>query len=96
VISAAKALASADLKKSGKLPIRAGLLEGGVLSTDDARALASVPDKNTLRASLVGLISAPARGLVTVLAANPAGVARLLQARIDKSGGDAAPATEAS
>ena|SRR5690349_8093952 len=97
VINAAKLLTTPELKKSGKLPLRAGLLEGSVLSPNDARALAGVPDKNTLRAKLAGLISGPARGLVTVLAANPAGFARLLQARVDKSGGgDAAPAPEAT
>ena len=97
VMNATKLLTSAELKKSGKLPIRAGLLEGQVLSANDAKALAGVPDKNTLRAKIVGLISAPSRGLVTVLAANPAGFARLLQARVDKAGGgDAAPAAEAS
>ena len=97
VINAAKLLTSAELKKSGKLPIRAGLLEGQVLSQADAKALAGVPDKLTLRGKLVGLIAAPARGLVTVLNANPAGFARLLQARVDKAaGGDAAPTPEAS
>lgn len=97
VINAAKLLTSAELKKSGKLPIRAGLLEGLVLTNADAKALAGVPDKKTLRGKLVGLLAAPSRGLVTVLAANPAGFARLLQARVDKSGGsDAAPAPEAS
>jgi ribosomal protein L10 len=101
VINASKLLTSAELKKSGKLPIRAGLLESVVLSPNDAKALAGVPDKQTLRAKLVGLISAPSRGLVTVLAANPAGVARLLQARVDAGGtkaggGDAAPAPAAN
>src|ERR1700741_5459296 len=89
VIHAAKVLGAPDIKKLGKLPIRAGLLEGSVLSARDAVALAGVPDKQTVRASLVGLLAAPARGLVTVLQANPSGLARVLQARVDKSGGAA-------
>lgn len=99
VIHAAKTLDTPEMKKSGKLPLRAGLLEGQVLSAADAKALAGVPDKNTIRAKLVGLLVAPSRGLVTVLQANNAGLARLLQARIDKAGSaesSAAPAAEAS
>lgn len=94
-IGAAKVLTSAELKKSGKLPIRAGLLDGTVLSAADALALSGVPDKQTLRSMIVGLLATPARGLVTVLQASPAGMARLLQARVDKAGAsseaDAAP-----
>lgn len=96
VINASKLLGTPELKKSGKLPIRAGLLEGSVLTAKDAVALAAVPDKQTVRASLLGLFSGPARGLVTVLSANPSGFARLLQARVDKAGAQAAPAPEAS
>jgi len=94
VIHAAKSLTSASIKKSGKLGVRAGLLESQVLSASDAAALAGVPDKLTLRGKLVGLIAAPSRGLVTVLAASPSGLARLLQARVDQAGGS--PADEAA
>jgi large subunit ribosomal protein L10 len=95
VIHGAKSLAEPSIKKSGKLGIRAGVLESQVLSAADATALAGVPDKRTLRAQLVGLLASPARGLVTVLAANPSGLARLLQARVDKASEAAAPAPEA-
>jgi ribosomal protein L10 len=94
VIHASKMLDTPERRKSGKLPIRAGLLEGQVLSAADAKALAGVPDKQTIRGKLVGLLVAPSRGLVTVLQANNAGLARLLQAKLDKAG--AAPAAEAS
>lgn len=93
---AAKVLTSAELKKSGKLPIRAGLLEGLVLTAADAKALAGVPDKRTLRGMIVGLLATPARGLVTVLAANPSGLARVLQARADKLGASTEAAPQAS
>lgn len=93
VILGAKVLTTPELKKSGKLPIRAGVLDSAVLSPSDAEALAGVPDKNTLRAKILGLLSGPGRGLVTVLHANPSGVARVLKARVDQS---AAPAAEAS
>jgi ribosomal protein L10 len=96
VIHAAKALSTPALKKADFLAIRAGLLESAVLSGADAAALAGVPDKRTLRGQLLGLLSGPSRGLVTVLAANPSGLARLLQARVDKSGEESAEPAEAS
>lgn len=96
VLGAAKALTSPAIKKSGKLGMRAGLLESQVLNASDAAALAGVPDKLTLRAQLVGLLAGPSRGLVTVLAANPSGLARVLQAHIDHAGGEPAAPAEAS
>jgi ribosomal protein L10 len=54
-------------------------------------ALADVPDKQTLRAQLLGVLQGPARGLASVLNALPSGVARVLQARVDAAG----PAEEA-
>lgn len=92
VIHAAKSLATPAIKKSGKLGVRAGLLESQVLSASDAQALAGVPDKLTLRGQILGLLSGPSRGLVTVLAANPAGLARVLQAHVDQAGGSPAGA----
>ena len=47
-----------------------------------------MPDKDTLRAKILGCISGPAQGLVGVLNGNPSGLARLLQARIDKGEGE--------
>ena len=61
------------------------------LDAADAVALADVPDKQTLRAQLLGVLQGPARGLATVLDALPSGVARVLQARVDAAG----PAEEA-
>lgn len=83
-IGAAKVLTSAEVKKAKKVVIRAALLEGRVLGVQDATALADMPDQNTLRAQLLGVISGPARGLVTALNGLPSGLARVLQARADK------------
>jgi ribosomal protein L10 len=96
-IHAAKLLTTPELKKSGKLAMRGGLLETTVLSPKDTAALADVPDKNTLRARLVGCIQGPGRSLVTLLAANPSAIARVLQARVDQSSKpEAAPAEGAT
>jgi large subunit ribosomal protein L10 len=48
--------------------------------------LAKMPDKQTLRAMLLGAISAPARGLAVAIGASGAGLARVTKARIDKQG----------
>lgn len=95
-IHAAKIFTSAEVKKIGKVQIRAGVLEGNLLSPSDAAALANVPDRNTLNAKILGCMTGPARGLATLLAATPSGFARLLKARaeqLEKQGGaEAAPA----
>jgi large subunit ribosomal protein L10 len=86
-IHTAKILGDAEIKKAGKITIRVGMLEGKVLGPKDTEALANVPDRRTLNGKLVSLLSAPGRGLVTVLNANNSAVARVLQARADALGG---------
>ena len=87
-IGVAKAVTESPLKKAGKVGMRGGVLEGNVLGASDAAALADVPDRPTLQAKLLGVISGPARSLVTVLDANQSGLARVIQARIDAQGGE--------
>lgn len=87
-LGVAKAVTESPLKKAGKVGMRGGVLEGNVLGASDAAALADVPDRPTLQAQLLGVISGPARSLVTVLDANQSSLARVLQARIDAQGGD--------
>lgn len=83
-IGAAKVFTSPEVKKAKKVKIKAGLLEGRVLGTQDATAIADMPDQDTLRAQLLGCISGPARGLVSALNGLPSGLARVLQAHADK------------
>jgi len=83
-IGAAKIVKQHGTTKAGKVAFRAGALEGNVLGPDDAKAMADVPDKDTLRAKILGCIVGPQQGLVGVLAANPGGLARVLQAKVDK------------
>jgi large subunit ribosomal protein L10 len=90
-IHAAKLLTTPELKKSGKLALRGGMLEGRVLNPKDTAALADVPDKNTLRAKILGCLQGPGRGLVTLLAANPSAMARVLQARADQAPAEQVP-----
>ena len=83
-VVASKVVAEPQTKKAGKVGVRAAVLEGRLLSGQDAAALASVPDKPTLRAQILGLLSGPARGLARVLHGPPGGVARVLDARAGK------------
>ena len=86
-IAAAKVLTSPEVKKVGKVTVKAGLMEGRVLSAQDAALLADVPDKDTLRSRILGCISGPARGLATTLNGLPGGLARVIQAHVDAQGG---------
>ncbi len=88
-INAAKLLTERDVKKLGKVRIKGGVLEGQALDEASANALADLPDRNTLNAQLLGVISGPARGLACVINALPASVARVIQAHAE-------PATEGS
>src|SRR6478752_8964311 len=67
VVYAAKLFTSAEVKKAGKVKIRAAVLEGRLLDANDAMALADVPDKKTLQGKLVGCIAGPSRSLVSLV-----------------------------
>jgi large subunit ribosomal protein L10 len=92
-IHAAKVMKGSPARKDGRLAYLGGLLEGNFLSATDAASMAEMPTRDQLRSSILGCLSGPARGLVVCLAGNGSGLARVLQARIDKGGGVAeAPA----
>lgn len=89
LIGAAKVLTDKEykgLRADGKLGLKAALFEGETMGADQAAALADLPDRDTVNAMLLGVISAPARGLATVINAVPSSVARVLQAKVDKEG----------
>jgi len=83
VISAAKVFTDKDVKKL-QLKIKGGILDGKALTGAEAVQLADVPDKDTLRGMLLGVISGPARSLASVINAVPSSVARVIQARADE------------
>lgn len=83
-ILAAKVFTDKEVKKAGKVKVQAGLLSGEILGQKDAELLADVPDKDTLRAKILGCLSGPARGIAASIDGNISGLARLLQARADQ------------
>jgi len=95
-IHVAKVVSAPEVKKSGKVALRGAVLEGNVLGAKDALALAHVPDKNTLRAQLVGCLQGPLRGLAASLGALPRGVARVLQAHAESAPSADAPSPSAA
>jgi len=62
-VSAAKILAK-FIKENKKGEILGAVLEGKVLSADEAKKLASMPSKEELYAKILGSINSPASGLV--------------------------------
>jgi large subunit ribosomal protein L10 len=73
-------------KQDKTLVVKGAVADGEFYDAKGVAALAKMPDKNTLRAMLLTGVLGSARGLATVLAAPGAGLARVLQARIDKQG----------
>jgi large subunit ribosomal protein L10 len=69
-----------------KPTIKAGVLDNAALSADQVKALADLPSKEVLQATLLGLLLAPATRLVRVLNEPGASLARILQAKADKEG----------
>lgn len=61
--------------------LRAAVVEGQVVRTEEIKVLASLPGLNELRSMLLGLISAPASRLVRVLAAPGRQTARVIEER---------------
>jgi len=82
-VSAAKTLV-AFAKENDKLTIVGGALDGKVLDKAGVEALAKLPSLDELRASLVGLLNAPATKVARVAHAPAAKLARVIQARADQ------------
>ena len=82
-IHAAKVVTDGEVKKAGKVKVRAGILDGQWLGEKDALALANVPDKKTLQAKILGCLSGPARGLVAAMNALPSGLTRVVNAHAE-------------
>ena len=76
------------LKKHKEAPARVlgGVIEGEAITGAQAAGIADMPDRDTVNTQLVTALSGPARGLATVVSGLAAGMARCIQARIDKAG----------
>lgn len=71
-------------KKNKDLEIKAGYVDGKVISVDEIKALASLPSKEVLLAKALGGLNAPISGFANVLNANIRGLVIALGAIAEK------------
>lgn len=71
-------------KANAKFELKAGALDGRLLSVEDIKALADLPSREVLLAKLLGSLNAPASNFVGVLAAIPGSLVRVLAAIQEK------------
>jgi len=79
-VTPAKLMAEFAKDNEGKLIPRSGVAQGMVLDPKGLEALAKMPSLHELRGTLVGMLSQPARRLVTVLAEPARKLARVVEA----------------
>ncbi|HOO63263.1 MAG TPA: 50S ribosomal protein L10 [Synergistaceae bacterium] len=91
VAAVAKALRDfAKEKKNKDLLIKAGILGGKVLESEQVLALADLPSREQLLGQVVGTMAGPIRGLVTVLSGNVRGLVTALSQIKEQKEKDAA------
>ena len=91
VAAAAKVLKTftAEFKKP---EVKAGIVDKVVVTTEQIKAIADLPSREVLLATLLGVLNAPASKLVRVLNEPASSLARLLKAKAEKDGAAATPA----
>ena len=67
-----------------KFTVKAGFVDGKVISPEEITALAELPAKEVLQAQVLGTMLGPITGLANVLNANIRGLAVALQAIADQ------------
>ena len=75
-----------------KPKVQFGYLNNARLESAQLQELADLPSLDVLRSKLLGTLLAPASTLVRLLNTPGSQLARVLQARVDKEGGEAKPA----
>ncbi|MDB6152151.1 MAG: beta-defensin antibiotic precursor antimicrobial defensin beta signal defensin bd-32 defb-32 [Chthoniobacteraceae bacterium] len=95
VASAAKILKTfaAEFKKP---VLRTGVVDRLIVSSEQINAIADLPSREVLLASLLGTLLAPASALVRVLNEPASSLARVLKAKADQAGAEEAPAETAA
>ena len=71
------------------LEIKAGIVEGNIVDVEEIKAIASLPSREELVARVVGGLSGPLYGIVSVLNANIRGLAVALNAIAEKKQAEA-------
>ena len=84
VVGGAKALLDFATEHQDHVVIKGGVLDGKPMTPDQVKALADLPAKPVLQAMLLGVLNAPARNLVSVLANANRQILNVLVAYKDK------------
>lgn len=93
VVAPAKAVT--DFARSSRiLAVKAGIMNGQMMSQNDVEALATLPPREELIGKLVGLLASPMARTVGVLSGPARSVAYLANARIESLGGGEAEAAD--
>jgi large subunit ribosomal protein L10 len=88
VVAPAKALS--DFARTSRiLQVKAGLMNGQVVSAEDVEAIATLPPREELVGKLVSMLASPMARVVGVLSGPSRSVAYLVNARIESLGGEA-------
>lgn len=77
-------------KEHGQPPVKAGLVEGKLISSEEAAALAELPGRDQLVASVVGAVAGPVTDFVFTLSGIVSEFVYTLQAVADERGEQAA------
>ena len=87
-VAPAKVVSDFAKKMNGaKVTIKAGFVDGKVISVDEIKALAELPSTEVLLSMLLSAMQGPVRGLAVSLDATISGLARALQAVADQKAG---------
>ena len=85
----AKVFAEAAKENSEKYKLKGGILDGVEISIDQIKALSDLPSLPVMRATLLGVLSAPASKLVRTLAEPARQVAAVVKARSEQGEAEA-------
>ena len=78
---------TADKTREGKIGVTGGVMTGQILDAKKVSAVSMLPSLDEMRAQLIGLIVAPATGIVSVINAANGQIVNVIQAYLDEKGG---------
>ena len=88
---AGSAKAVTDFARASRiLEVKAGLMDGQLLTAENIEAISNLPSREELQAKLVGMLASPMARTVGVLGGPSRSVAYLVNARLEQLGGSAA------
>ena len=85
VVVPAKVLREVLKEQGEKMNVKAGVVQGNLVDAKGLKALADMPGLPELRATFLGMLSAPASKLVRLLNTPGSQLARVLQAKSEKA-----------